>query len=159
MCFAILCVCLLPKQSFKSGHYCYGLYGSILKKNYFPLAFLVHVKSFFCVCLFSDCENRMCVHASVGTCAFSTQVLIYVIFICVVFLFPSIFVSSSLLSPPFCHPHPPCHHLLPWLQGSPGFCAPGSTPPPNPQRPGEHSPSQGHAHHHQVKATKAHSFH
>lgn len=51
---------------------------------------------------------------------------------------------------------PPRYYLLPWLQGSPGFCTPGPTPPPDPQRSGEHTSSQGHAHHHQVKAKKAH---
>uniref|UniRef100_A0A3Q2R2X3 Uridine-cytidine kinase n=1 Tax=Fundulus heteroclitus TaxID=8078 RepID=A0A3Q2R2X3_FUNHE len=39
-------------------------------------------------------------------------------------------------------------------EGSPGFCTPSPAPPPDPQHSGEHTPSQGYAHHHQVKAER-----
>lgn len=62
-------------------------------------------------------------------------------------MFLSIFLSCCLASPLlFC--------LLPWRQGSAGFCTPGPAPPPDPQRSGEHAPGQGHAHHHQVQAER-----
>lgn len=51
------------------------------------------------------------------------------------------------------------YYLLPWLQGCPGFCAPGPTPPADPQCSGEHTPGQGHAHHHQVQAEKPDFIH
>uniref|UniRef100_A0A673AC69 Uridine-cytidine kinase n=1 Tax=Sphaeramia orbicularis TaxID=375764 RepID=A0A673AC69_9TELE len=39
-------------------------------------------------------------------------------------------------------------------EGSPGFSAPGPTPPPDPQRSGEHPPSEGHAYHHQKQGNQ-----
>lgn len=88
----------------------------------------------------------------------SAQALIALVFIHVAFKSLSIcFIYFYFLFLPLflfyrSHPLPPPRcYLLPWLQGSPGFGTPGPTPPPNPQRSGEHPPSQGHAHHHQVK--------
>lgn len=118
------------------------------KKIFIDLMFYLHVNS--PVCVFSEYEYTECVCTLL--CEFykiSAQVLIALASIC------ACTQVSVHLSFCFWHSHPlppPLYYLLPWLQGSPGFCTPGPTPPPDPQRSGEHTPSQGHAHHHQVKA-------
>ncbi|KAM8864692.1 uridine-cytidine kinase-like 1 isoform 6-T6 [Spinachia spinachia] len=44
-------------------------------------------------------------------------------------------------------------------ESRPGFCTPGSAPPPDPQRSGEHAAGPGHAHHHQKQGNEPRRVH
>lgn len=101
----------------------------------------LHVRSHLCVCV-SVCFLTVHTHVHAHTVLTAPVFILRVVFMCL------------SISPLFRCSHPvppPRYYLLPWLQGSPGFCTPSPAPPPNPQRSGEHTSSQGHAHHHQVK--------
>lgn len=109
----------------------------------------VHVLTGLCVCvcvLFSKCAYNICLHWCVN---------LPILWKCVQKSVNPTRIHVSVHLPSFHSSHPallPLFFLLPWLQGSPGFCTPGPTPTTDSQRSGEHAPGQGHAHHHQVKA-------
>lgn len=113
----------------------------------------IHVKGFACTytyaCL-SVCVCFLTMHTYCTRLPRSVSCT-YCFYVC------CIHVSAHLPSSHSSHPAPPpLYYLLPWLQGSPGFCTPGPTPPPDPQCSGEHTPGQGYAHHYQVKAERSH---